>query len=85
VRLYVLAFYTGNCPFLAVAGTALLLAILWLLVWLWRQYLAGERSLPRLSVTLGVLSFGYGAISGSCYLRPGGLTPTQARRSVTGT
>jgi hypothetical protein len=64
VPIYVVAFYTGNYPFRAVAGLGLLLAIGWLLVWLWRQYLAGERSLPRLSVTLGLTSFGYGAVIG---------------------
>jgi putative effector of murein hydrolase LrgA (UPF0299 family) len=64
VPVYVLAFYTGNLPFRAVSGTALLIAIGWLLVWLWRQFLAGERSLPRLAVTLGLTSFGYGAVLG---------------------
>ena len=64
VPVYVLAFYTGNLPFRAIAGTALLVVIAWLLVWLWRQYLAGERSLPRLAVTLGLTSFGYGAVLG---------------------
>jgi hypothetical protein len=64
VPVYVLAFYTGNLLFRAVSGTALLIAIGWLLVWLWREFLAGERSLPRLAVTLGLTSFGYGAIIG---------------------
>ena len=64
VPVYVLAFYTGSLPFRAISGTALLLGIVWLLVWLWRQYLAGERSLPRLAVTLGLTSFGYGAVLG---------------------
>lgn len=64
VPVYVLAFYTGNLPFRAVAGTALLIVIGWLFVWLWREYLAGERSLPRLAVTLGLTSFGYGAVLG---------------------
>jgi len=64
VPVYVLAFYTGNLPFRAVSGTALLIVIGWLLVWLWRQFLARERSLPRLAVTRGLTSFGYGAILG---------------------
>jgi hypothetical protein len=64
VPIYVIAFYTGSFPFRAVAGTALLIAIAWLLVWLWREFLGGERSLPRLSVTLGLTSFGYGAVIG---------------------
>jgi hypothetical protein len=64
VPVYVLAFYTGNFPFRAIAGTALLAAIVWLLYWAWTEYLAGERTLPRLAVTLGLTSFGYGAVVG---------------------
>lgn len=65
VPLYVLAFYTGSFPLRAAGGTALLIAIGVLAVWIWRQYLAGERSLPRLAVTLGLTSFAYGALLGT--------------------
>ncbi len=64
VPVYVLAFYTGNFAFRAASGAALLLAIVWLLWWAWTTYLASERTLPRLAVTLGLTSFGYGAIVG---------------------
>jgi hypothetical protein len=64
VPIYVLAFYTGNFAFRALGGVALLIAVLWLLVWVWRTFLAGERSLPRLAVTLGITSFAYGALFG---------------------
>jgi hypothetical protein len=64
VPVYVLAFYTGNLLFRAISGTALLVVIAWLLVWLWREFLAGERTLPRLAVVLGLTSFGYGAVLG---------------------
>ena len=64
VPIYVLAFYTGNFVLRAVGGLALLVAIAWLIWWLWQQYLAGERTLPKLAVTLGVTSFGYGALIG---------------------
>ncbi len=64
VPIYVAAFYTGSFPLRAIGGVALLVAIGWLLVWLWRQFLAGERSLPRLAVVLGLTSFGYGAVIG---------------------
>lgn len=64
VPIYVLAFYTGSLPFRAIGGTALLVAVAWLLVWVWREYLAGERSLPRLTIALGITAFGYGAIVG---------------------
>ena len=64
VPVYVVAFYTGSFALRALSGTVLLVAIAWLLVWLWRAYLGGERSLPRLAVTLGLTSFGYGAVIG---------------------
>ena len=64
VPIYVLAFYTGNFAFRAIGGVALLIAVGWLLVWVWRTYLAGERTLPRLTVALGLTSFGYGAVVG---------------------
>jgi hypothetical protein len=64
VPIYVLAFYTGNFAFRALGGVALLIAVLWLLVWVWRTFLAGERSLPRLAVALGITSFAYGALFG---------------------
>jgi hypothetical protein len=64
VPAYVLAFYTGNFAFRAVSGVLLLAAVGWLIAWAWRQYLGGERSLPRLAVVLGLTSFGYGAVIG---------------------
>jgi hypothetical protein len=64
VPIYVLAFYTGSLPFRGLAGTLLLIAVIWVLVWMWRQFLASERSLPGLAVILGLTSFGYGAIIG---------------------
>lgn len=64
VPVYVLAFYTGNFAFRAIGGVALLIAIGWLLWWVWQTYLAGERSLPRLAVVLGLTTFGYGALIG---------------------
>jgi hypothetical protein len=64
VPIYVLAFYTGNFAFRAIGGVALLIALAWLLVWVWQTFLAGERSLPRLGVVLGLTTFGYGALIG---------------------
>lgn len=64
VPLYVLAFYTGDLAFRAIGGVALLIAVVWLLVWVWQTYLTGERSLPRLGVVLGLTTFGYGAVIG---------------------
>ena len=64
VPIYVVAFYTGSFALRAIGGTALLVVIAWVLVWIWQQFLAGERSLPRLAVALGISSFGYGAVIG---------------------
>jgi hypothetical protein len=64
VPIYVFAFYTGIFALRAIGGIALLIAIGWLVWWLWRQFLAGERTLPRLAVTLGLTSFAYGALIG---------------------
>jgi hypothetical protein len=64
VPIYVLAFYTGNFAFRAIGGVALLIAVVWLFIWVWRMYLAGERTLPRLAVTLGLTVFAYGALVG---------------------
>jgi hypothetical protein len=47
----------------SVVGTALLIAILWLVVWAWRSY-GTHRSLPSLAVALGFTTFTYGAIIG---------------------
>ena len=64
VPVYVLAFYTGNFMFRAISGVALLAGVVWLLFWVWGEYLGGERSLPRLAVALGLTAFGYGGIIG---------------------
>jgi hypothetical protein len=64
VPIYVLAFYTGNYVFRAASGSLLLVVIVWLLAWTWRTYLAGERTLPRLGLTLALTTFTYGAIVG---------------------
>ena len=64
IPIYAAAFFSGNLTARAVTGTALLVAITWLLIWVWRRYLAGERSLPRLGVALGLTTFGYGAVIG---------------------
>ena len=64
VPVYILAFYTGNLPFRAISGTILLVVVGWLVVWIWQQFLASERSLPKLAVTLGLTTFAIGAVLG---------------------
>lgn len=63
IPIYVAAFYTGNLAARAATGTALLVAILWVLVWAWRAWSA-ERTLPGLAVALGLTTFAYGAVIG---------------------
>ncbi len=63
IPIYVAAFYSGNLPARAISGTALLLAILWLVGWVWLG-LRREPTIPLLAVTLGLTSFAYGAIIG---------------------
>lgn len=63
IPIYVAAFYSGNLPARAIGGTALLVAILWVLVWAWRSWSA-SRSLPGLAVLLGFTTLTYGAVIG---------------------
>ncbi|HEX5590186.1 MAG TPA: hypothetical protein VFX65_07855 [Candidatus Limnocylindrales bacterium] len=63
VPAYVLAFLLGIASLRAVLGVALLVAILWLLVWAWGIY-GAKRSLPALAIALGFTTFTYGAVIG---------------------
>lgn len=63
VPIYVAAFYSGNLPARAITGTGLLVAILWLVGWVWFE-LRREPTIPLLAVTFGLTSFAYGAIIG---------------------
>ena len=62
IPIYVVAFYTGNLAFRAISGSVLLLAILWLLAWVWS--ITDRSSLPSLGIALGLTSFAIGAIVG---------------------
>lgn len=64
VPVYVAAFYTGNFALRAISGTILLAIVGWLAVWVWRTYLASERSLVGLALTLALSTFAYGAVVG---------------------
>lgn len=63
IPIYVLAFYTGYLPFRAIAGSALLVVVLWVFVWVWRG-VGANKSLPMLTVALGLTTFAYGAVIG---------------------
>jgi hypothetical protein len=64
VPLYIAAFYTGSFALRALMGTILLVLVAWLVVWTWRAFLGGPRSLPRLGMTLALTTFTYGAVVG---------------------
>lgn len=63
IPVYVAAFYVGNLPARAATGSALLVAILWVLGWAWRSWSA-TRTLPGFAVALGFTTFAYGAVIG---------------------
>lgn len=63
IPIYVAAFYSGYLPARAVAGSVLLVAVLWVLVWVWGRT-STNKSLPMLTVALGLTTFAYGAIIG---------------------
>lgn len=63
VPIYIAAFYSGNLPARAITGVIILVAIVWLFVWVWREAMA-RRSLPALAIALGLTSFTYGAVIG---------------------
>ena len=63
IPIYVAGFYLAIPWLRAVVGGALLIVILWLVVWAWGMYM-GRRSLPALAIALGLTTFTYGAIIG---------------------
>jgi hypothetical protein len=64
VALYVVAFATTTGVFRPIAGTLVLIVIVWVLVWVSRRYAASERSTSRLGMLLAVISLTVGAILG---------------------
>ena len=63
IPIYVAGFYLAIPWLRAVVGAALLLVILWLVVWAWGMC-GARRSLPALAIALGLTTFTYGAIIG---------------------
>jgi hypothetical protein len=64
VPVYVAAFYSGIFWLRASTGVALLLGIGWLVLWAWQAYQAGERSLARLFLVVGLTVFAVGSLLG---------------------
>jgi hypothetical protein len=63
IPIYVLAFYLAQPTLRVVAGTLVLIAIFWLVVWAWQTAMR-NRSLSTLAVALGLTTFTYGAVIG---------------------
>jgi hypothetical protein len=63
IPIYVAAFYIANPALRVVAGTLVLSAILWLVVWAWRLA-SSNASMPALAIALGLTTFTYGAVIG---------------------
>jgi hypothetical protein len=62
--LYVIAFATGTGIFRPIAGTLMLIAIVWMLVWVSRQYSGSAKSTSQLGVLLAMVSLTIGGILG---------------------
>lgn len=62
--LYVIAFATGTGIFRPIAGTLMLVAIVWALVWVWSQYASSDRSTSKLAMLLTMVSLTIGAVLG---------------------
>jgi hypothetical protein len=62
--LYVIAFATGTGIFRPIAGTLMLIAIVWMLIWVSRQYSGSAKSSSQLGVLLAMVSLTIGGILG---------------------
>jgi hypothetical protein len=63
VPIYVVAFYSGNLAFRAIAGTPLLVVIVIVFLWAWGAA-RREGSFPAYAVALALTTFAYGALFG---------------------
>jgi hypothetical protein len=64
VAIYVVAFATTSGIFRPVAGTLLLITIIWLLVWVAGRYRVSQKTTAQLALYLAVVSLTIGAILG---------------------
>ncbi len=64
VAAYVVAFATTTGIFRPIAGTLLLIVIVWLLIWVAGRYRASEKTTSQLALYLAVVSLTIGAILG---------------------
>ena len=64
IVLYVATFAIGTGVYRPIAGTLLLIVLIWLLVWTTRRYRASDRSTGHLAIYLATISLVIGAVLG---------------------
>ena len=96
VPIYIVAWWTGNLPFRAIAGSAVLVGIVAFAVWLVREAARiGYRNLttPRLGTVVGFVTLVVGSTLGvalqiqfasNANVLPGGAVPAHAETQITG-
>ena len=62
--LYVVAFATGTGIFRPIAGTLMLIAIVWMLIWVGGQYRVSAKTTAQLGIYLAMVSLTIGAVLG---------------------
>ena len=84
VPIYVASFYIANPTLRILGGTALLVLILWVVVWAW-QVARANRTLPTLAVALGLTTFTWAIIGVLRQVQlAGGPSPFSASADVAG-
>jgi hypothetical protein len=64
IVLYVIAFFAGTGIYRPIAGTLVLIAIVWALIWALGRYGAVAKTIARLAIVLAMVSLGIGAVLG---------------------
>ncbi|MGA7269696.1 MAG: hypothetical protein WB239_01365 [Acidimicrobiia bacterium] len=64
VGLYVIAFLAGTGIYRPITGTLMLLAIVWVISWVWARYRTSSRTVSQLAILLATISLGIGAVLG---------------------
>lgn len=62
--LYVIAFASTTGIMRPIAGTLMLVAIVWVLVWTWNRYASSDKSTAQIGILLALVSLTIGAILG---------------------
>ena len=62
--LYVIAFLAGTGIYRPITGTLMLLAIVWVISWVWARYRTSSRTVSQLAILLATISLGLGAVLG---------------------